>query len=459
MQAKWLLVTIATMFLVIACKPSQEMLPCKYESGGSLAAKSETLTTEIYVDGTPSMRGYVATAGDSRYSQTLDLLDTIFTLTGSQSSEPQVKYYRLGTDPEEITRDDYLKTKEIEFYGGINPKFPELPVSQIETAITPINEKAKLTVIITDLYQKDTDITKVSQKIKQHYLNPEQKDQRLAVGILAIRSEFQGDIFTENNEINRITYNTEEKSSDQYHPFYVIFLGYYSDISYYLGQIESQGGDLTDGSQLLIFSPHHLVEAVSELKELPKLPTDRDIERTEALHNGQAFVEKNNQPVDLLDVGKSEEQEIKINNYNTPLTLLPYTLPIAPNDLKVNTNVKQLDRENNKFQDPSNAEQLATAVTTEDWKLIDNNDTISFSLNIQARALQPKEVYFFEIEAIAGDLGEPDWWEEWNATSKEIRDGSKTYNLLKFLRQLKALTTDKENPPVIGNFCYAIQRN
>ncbi|NEP58808.1 MAG: hypothetical protein F6K31_17605 [Symploca sp. SIO2G7] len=461
-RAKWLLVAIATMFLVVACTPFSVKLECNYPSVDSPAAKSEPLTIEIYVDGTPSMRGYVATSGKSRYSQTLELLDSIFTLAGSLRSESQIKYYRLGTTSVEMTRNDYRKAQETEFYGGSNPKFPELPVSQIETAITPIDEEDKLTVIITDLYQKDTDITKVNQAIKEHYLNPAQKDQGLAVGMLAVRSEFQGEIFTENNDKDQVNYDTAGKPLDQYHPFYVILIGYYSDINYYLEQIESQGGDLNDSSQLLIFSPHHPVGEISTLKKISaELPTDRDIERPFSINNGKVMPDTKNQPIDLLKLHQNEEEEIKIP-YDVPLTPLAYSLPIAPDALKTNIKVQHFDSSTKSFQEPPNVDQLATAMTIDNWK-VTNNDKLSFNLNLQPTELQPPGVYFLEIEAIAGDLQEPDWWQEWNATSEDISDGSKTYNLLKFLQQLKALKmesmTDKENKPVIGHFCYAIQRN
>ncbi|NET62560.1 MAG: hypothetical protein F6K47_42625, partial [Symploca sp. SIO2E6] len=413
--------------------------------------------------GTPSMRGYVATAGESSYTKTLELLYSTFTLAESRSSEHQVKYYRLGTTSVEITGDDYRKAKKTEFYGGTNPKFPELPVSQIETAITSMGEEDKLTAIITDLYQKDTDITKVNQAIKKHYLNPEQKDQGLAVGILAIRSEFKGDIFTEKNEQHKIYYNTAGKSPEEYHPFYVILIGYYSDIKYYLEQIESQGGDSLANSELLIFSPHNPVGEISALKQISaELPTDRDIERPFSLNDGKVVVEKNNQPMDLLELRQNEEQEIEIT-YDVPLIPLAYTLPPAPDALKTNIKIQHFNSSTKSFQEPPNVDQLATAMTIDNWQLTNNDEQLSFHLNLQPTEFQPAGVYFFEVEAIAGDLQEPSWWQDWNATSDNLSDGSKTYNLLKFLEQLKAITTelmtDEENQPVIGHFCYAIQKN
>ena len=58
------------------------------------------------------------------------------------------------------------------------------------------------------------------------------------------------------------------------------------------------------------------------------------------------------------------------------------------------------------------------------------------------------------------DIGQA-WWGEWNSTSKTIEDGSKTYNLLEFLRQLRSMTSDAlpegDTNRHIGKFCYAVQ--
>jgi hypothetical protein len=75
----------------------------------------------------------------------------------------------------------------------------------------------------------------------------------------------------------------------------------------------------------------------------------------------------------------------------------------------------------------------------------------------------PSGIYFFTIDTIAKDLQEQPWWEEWNSTEANRNDGSKTFHISKFLRQLKKLTTDimtRENSQtVLGRFCYAIQKD
>ncbi|MEC4819151.1 MAG: hypothetical protein SAK29_38640 [Scytonema sp. PMC 1069.18] len=76
--------------------------------------------------------------------------------------------------------------------------------------------------------------------------------------------------------------------------------------------------------------------------------------------------------------------------------------------------------------------------------------------------MQSGGVYLFTVNAVANKLQEQQWWEEWNSTQENITDGSKTYNLERFLQQLRNLTSDlmrEKSQPIVGRFCYAIQRN
>ena len=131
-----------------------------------------------------------------------------------------------------------------------------------------------MNVIITDLYQKDSDITKVNLEIKNNYLNSNLVDKGYAVGVMAIKSEFQGTVYTELSSTSQFSYNTQGKKPLQYHPFYVIFLGKYSDIDTYFTKLIKNGGELLQDSKLVIFSPRSI------LKETLHFPTTNSLEAT-----------------------------------------------------------------------------------------------------------------------------------------------------------------------------------
>lgn len=87
---------------------------------------------------------------------------------------------------------------------------------------------------------------------------------------------------------------------------------------------------------------------------------------------------------------------------------------------------------------------------------------LSFTTEIKPSEMNP-DIYLFTVDAIAKDLQEQQWWDEWSSTDTKLKDGSKTYNLGQFLGELKTLTTDVMNnsdaKAVVGRFCFAIQKN
>ena len=198
---KWLLVLFMTLIVVVSCKPPKiDNIRCELPKLNTPIAPSENLKVAIYVDGTPSMEGYVSTNTKSRYTQTLELLDRTFYLTSSK-----VAYQRLGTSIQQLSREQYKQDAQSpNFYNGKTPQYPPLSVSQIEKAIALQPQDNQLVIIATDLYQKNADITKVSKEIKNNYLNVEQKAKGYSVGIIAVKSEFNGTVYTEDTATPKI---------------------------------------------------------------------------------------------------------------------------------------------------------------------------------------------------------------------------------------------------------------
>ncbi len=456
LKPKRLLEVLSILLLLVACKPPEKIdLNCKLPNINNPASQLDNLTISVYVDGTPSMEGYVIGNTPTNYGRTLKLLDSVFSLKSRK-----VEYKRLGTEVQSISREQYqTDAQSPNFYNGENPRYPLLSVSQIEKAIKPQAKNNQLNVIITDLYQKNTDITKVSQEIKKNFLNSEQLQQGYAVGIMAIKSQFQGTVYTEEEKISKFAYSTQGKNSAKYHPFYIIFLGKYADIADYFSQINKEivaGGNSIIDSHSVIFSSQYFIKNRLQFKDLTSIiPTTLDIRQPLSINNGKVVIDKS-ESIELLEIGKKEEQEITIN-HQASLNSLDYTLPFDYNSIKSQIEVKTFDSEQViKTPDSSGKQGLEIS----GFKL--DNQKLNFTTKINPKQM-PSGVYFFTVNVIAADLQKPLWWDEWSSTDVNITDGSKTYNLAEFMRQIKGLTTDlmtKENgQPLVGRFCYAIQRN
>ncbi|MBW4664528.1 MAG: hypothetical protein KME01_10065 [Chroococcus sp. CMT-3BRIN-NPC107] len=437
-KRRWL-VAIAACLLMTSCKPKTIVPTCVPLSNNPIDRKSDSITTIIQVDGTPSMQGFTKNFTNSRYAQTLDLLDRASTTTWKTSI---VQYFRFGTTKQQVNRQTYLQAKLPEFYTGDNPVFR---VSQIENAIAPA-AKDRISIIVTDLYQKDSDTNLVLKKLKEDYLQ-----KGYAIGILAIRSEFDGIIYDVGIKNTQFPYSTQGKKTEQFRPFYVLVLGSYGNISSYFDEIKKTSASLIKDEQFVIFYPQVVGQASAFQQEsLPDLPSG--IRRLKTINDGKVLVKVDEQPIEIINITKNPDSNYSIN-YQAPYNPLPYTLPIEPAAVAISSVAQSFDPKTKDFQ-PSNSSK---ALELNKWKVDKNN--IGFVTKINSNDLDPG-VHLFTIDVIPQDLKTWGWWQTWNSNESSF-DGAKTNNLLPFFQGLKSLTIEliTTNKASIGRFCYAIKKN
>jgi hypothetical protein len=454
LRANSFFVALATLFLLSACFNrvpvfTEADIPCQLNVSEKTAPPSAAPEIAIHVDGSGSMLGYVKPT-NSRYIQMLEVLDSIFI-----SSKP--KYYRSGGEKnQQLSRQNFRKADLPDFYTGSNPKFPKVS-SQLDAAITSPGETKKLLVFVTDLDQNDADVNSLINKIEETYLKD--KKNSYAVGILAVKSEFDGTVYT-NNPRSRpdFLYNTQGKQPTAYRPFYVIFLGSYPDIVEYYEAIKNSKQELVANAEFTVFSPKAPVKQVVYLQGSSELPDG--IERPFSLNNGQVSVEVNTPPYEVLAIDKNLDRKELSIAYNLPLSPLGYTLLPQANSIEAKYLIQSYDSFDRKFK-KSDSTSLTQAVEQKDWKI--TPDKLQFQTIIRQEAFPEPGIYLFTVDAVVKDWQTPDWWNNWDwTTRKDNQDGSKTYNLLNFMENLKRTTTNlmsvDDSKPVIGRFCYAIQK-
>lgn len=464
-RAKWLVIAIATPLLV-SCRPVEEKFTCVPPLENNQSPLSDTLNIAIKVDGSRSMLGYVSDSS-SRYVQTLKYLDKTLSLGGLRP-DTSINYYRSSSP---ITRSDFRKAQLPLFYDGSNSNFPNISVP-IQEFITPPGENDTLLAIVTDLDQAAGDVTILLQKIKQTYLNKDR--QGYAVGVWAVKSEFSGDVFVQKQQsIERFPFPNPQ-SADETRPFYVIFFGRYQDLNRYFENIATNNQNLLDESQLAIFSPNNVVKNISYLDKSPekKPPEEQAILQDWSLkHNKLVKIQAQDKNSQLWEIPSIQTEKVDIQD-SVNLALLNYTLPLETNSITLKPNIRVFDKYSKQFQNSDefmkDDSSLQSALKIGQWN-IDNiekeNDRgpLSFSSTIQPDKLPEPGIYLFTFDVVALNLQEQEWWNEWSwqANRDSNLDGSKTNNLSNFLSGLKTLTTNlmEENPPVIGRFCYAIQKN
>lgn len=464
-QKQLLLVVISSIFLlvtgVLIFSPGPKVannLSCDLSDKESSDRKSDNISISVHVDGSGSMLGYV-TNSNSRYVRAMERLYNIFSLTKSRPNTT-VEYFRAGYNKQsrknnqKLTASEFRKAQIQGFYNGTDNNFPGVS-SGLASAIIPPEKEDKLFVLVTDLYQDDADVTKLNRKIQETYFNQGRKG--YAVGILAVRSEFNGEVYLVGNNQGKFPYVAQGEPSEKLRPFYILFMGPYSDVAFYLNKLKDNAKGIFTASESVIFSPNNLVKNLSSLAtskfELTKEVKEK-LRQTKSLSNGKVALQiKDNSQIQLWKIISKTSQTLSIP-YSTNFASLKDSLLIDDTTIKTNVTLKNLNQ--NKSSDRAKA-----LLQLDNWK-IDNNK-LNFTAKISPNRIQQSGIYYFTVDAVAKDLQEQEWWDTWNWTAGRDaqNDGSKTHNLSNFLRGMKTLTTEimKTESSIIGRFCYAIQKD
>ncbi len=404
---------------------------------------AENPIIHIQIDGTPSMQGFV-TVSNSRYIRTLQLVDSAATTAFSQST-PR-KYYRFGTKRMLLPNTtSTLSARAQDFYDRSNPS---LQNARIDVAVQPVdrNRSSDLSIIVTDLYQKDQEQATLVDTLSSNYL-----DKGYAVGMLAVRSEFEGTVYDVALLNQTIEYKTTPNNPNTFHPFYVIVLGTYEDVARYFQQLQdasqSEGLNLED-DKFVIFSKK-LVADYSFLKIPEGNFKTTGIQRQVTINDGQAMVIiKDREKIERLMIDDRAKPNENIS-YQANYQPLRYTLP--PAEFKFNIKAEKFNPIDNKaFLPIQNQDNLK--ITLDEIQ----ENSISFNTNFRfGNAGQERGIYQFTVDVLPTALKQPEWWQKWNFREGENMDGAKTYNLFYFLDSLRKKT---ETGAIIGRFCYIVYK-
>ncbi|BAZ14189.1 hypothetical protein NIES4071_60290 [Calothrix sp. NIES-4071] len=469
-KARWFTLSVISfllsMILVGCFPPVSKQLSCDIPPPNSTSTQSKPLNINIHVDGTPSMLGYVTSPNNAntRYSQTIDLLEG--TLSGGQPRgfQPKFKYYRLGQTSQEIPqqRTGYLEARKPLFYDGSSSAFPSLQVSNIQTAINP-GSNDNLTVIITDLYENAADLNGIANAISQNYFST--KESANAVGLFARKSEFNGNVYLEDGTNKKFIYNTNDKQGNkisEFRPFYIIFLGQYQDIKYYFDRLEkalTNNKELNKDSYLSIFSPSNIVNKLSSLQDKPK-EIPQGINELASINNNKLSIEVDQQPIHIFEIAKSrtdDNREFKLN-YTVPLETLSNTLSMDLQSVKTDVKVQQYDRQDKEFKQLTSTSAEKNALQLSQWGA--DNNKLKFVTVIKPNNFPEPGVYYLQTDVLPQELQEQNWWKDWSTDNNTTTDW-KTYKLYDFLQALRARASSalQANKTTVARFCYLIQTN
>ena len=252
--------------------------------------KSERLNARIYFDATLSMQGFVNPGSTHYTSLCLDLESAV--IVGDWSDE-KVELFRFGVQVKPIERENYWRVAIPEFYEdkdinrqtfiqevinyegekSINSEktnpFVEEQTEHIESdeTISESQETNRLVVIVTDLFQDKSDINILVAQLKEKIIK-----NGLEVGLLGIRSHFDGIVYDTGIGEAPIPYQSDLENPETFRPFYLLVLGRYADIVHYFDCLIAKG---FPEAQTVIFS-QYLVSSLVSFKEVSENSISRD---------------------------------------------------------------------------------------------------------------------------------------------------------------------------------------
>jgi|GEM_PF-2222545 len=478
---KWLVLaiaTVATVFLLTACT-MRTTVTC---SPPTIQNTVTDLSINLYLDGTPSMEGFVDKA-NSQYIRWIDRLQTTLQndpvgLDGKPHKVRSLNYFRLGSQSggktrQPLTEDDYGDAQTNAFYNGQTLRFPLLNVSEIDTAIVPPKEPNGLTVVVTDLYQAKDDIGKVVSKIKTYLTS---QNLNYAIGILGIKSEFNGRVYTEGRRnLGDFLYPSNGQGQAP-RPFYILCIGQIDEINFYFKELLDGQPGVGETINAVVYSPYRLFEQPFALAPLSSsgLPTALKLEPKQPQPKLQipGLSTKFGNLVVTLD-GAAKIQGLKMVNKSPEFGLVSTAnwAPIqyvpeldASNALQVKVIPQSFDRSKKQFVENTQEPLLKETLRLDNWK--QSGKTLNFVTQFLPQNIRGNGIYFFQAEVsvkpgvnLFSNQSDKAWWKDWSSDASS-NDGSKTHNLAKFMEALQktAVGVMQQNPPMVGRFCYLVQK-
>jgi hypothetical protein len=477
-RIKWLMLAIATVamvFLLTACV-TRATVKC----APPVVQKTATdLSINLYLDGTPSMEGFVDQT-NSQYIRWINRLDTILqnNPVGFDTQPHRVlsrKYFRLGSQTngktsQTLNLEDYGDAIERSFYNGQGAKYPSLNVSEIDTAIVAPKGTNELTIVVTDLYQAKDNINKVVNAIKAS-LTSQSLD--YAIGVIGIKSEFNGRVYTEGRRTSGdFLYNSKGQPD---RPFYILSIGQVDDLSFYFKKLLDGQSSVGETVNAVIYSPRRLVAQPFTLDPVSnaELPTALQVsgDRKPKLRVIDFSTKFGNMVVNLDPVAKIQGLgvEPKSTEFGLASTAnwvpIPYAAPWeVGNALSVKLVPQSFDRTQKVFADNTAEPTLKEALRLGKWQQKDQ--TLTFVTQFLPAQIRGNGIYLFQAEVsvkpdgnfFANPSGKA-WWQTWSS-EPDSQKGSQTHNLDRFMDALQNAIVNvmQEQPPTVGRFCYLVQK-
>lgn len=377
-----------------------EWIPLNHvEVTGPQSEERSAIDVDIYVDATTSMVGYVR-APSSEYLTFLEQLESTIE-TGWV--DPQLAFFKFGTQVREIDRAEFRRVRSANFYreSGI------FRYTNIDRVIER-TDTSRVSIVVTDLFQNDQDMTRVVSRIRDRCLQ-----QGIKVGIIGIPSAFDGRVY--DARVGPYSYASTAGAPNTYRPFYALVFGRSNDLRLLTETLVSQG--VIPGARVLLVTDH---------------PTERYTGRVERARQDRGLNMSINGEGDFNFIMNADVRSTRLSAH---LALQPYASApgFNPNNLRLRVRRRAVDPNEGSDDFPAGATPSA------DLQII-GIDAVRDTAYVDLRLEQGPGTYLYRIALEApmpGAFQPPDWVREFSsANPTPDNDANKTLNLEPFVQSV-----------------------
>ncbi len=296
-------------FFVSSCSKSDKPPVWDYDVVGRSYSADQNVSIDIYLDATKSMEGFASP--ETNFAK---LLKDIDVLSRNSFGNSIVNLYKFGDKIEGIGRENFLDAYKIrtKFYRekGLSHE------TRIDNVIDSV-DVSKLTVVITDLFQKGQDLNDVISKIKLKCF-----DQGLDFGLISIKSQFNGMVYDVYDSPYHLSQSN--KGEIKYRPVYALVFGKNYNIKKLFRLLENKS--YAEEHHFLLISPLVTESFVVELKpdmknDFQKAAVDNTRPLSDMLYR---LKNKKNKDIIVVPVNIKYKQYKYIPRFSSNLELVVY---------------------------------------------------------------------------------------------------------------------------------------
>lgn len=379
---------------------------------------NKTTDIDVYWDATYSMKGYTTIAQDNAYRALPDDLDDIGNSMGN------IKFYGFGKDIKPLEGREHRK-----FADGAS-------YDETITAIYNVVENADtnhLSIIITDLFESDSDWSNVTKQLKEKYFS-----QHLSVAIIGVKNPFKGEIFDVGLNAAKFDYDSGNDPS-KYRPFYMFILGQDSEVKKFI-QLWKNRYAKTNEVQYLVFS-ENLMDKAADLSNM-EIKDSNNIFSDEQLSLP-------NQTLKEYDIDSLDENSSLTASFNYS----PATDGCNLDMNKLSPDIKVWVLKDGQWQESEQSGDIKCIFKPDESQ--EGNYLVSVNFTGE-KTLTPNSINLIHIAIKPEDTGLilPDWIRAWNMDSSAVNmgqfDGSKTVNFLHIAESLKDSVLSTAQPSLVN---------